>query len=403
MERLDAAGAVSLGKLNMHELAYGITSDNPHFGAVRNPWDTRCSPGGSSGGSGAVVAANIAYLALGTDTGGSIRIPAAFCGTVGLKPTYGRVSRFGVLPLGWSLDHVGPLARTVRDAAAALNALAGYDPRDPACSRRPVADYVPGEDCSIRGVRIGFAENFYFERLDGEVEMAVRGALARAASLRAEVKPVRVPDIAALNAVARVILLSEASAVMETHLERRDRFGADVLALLDQGRLIPATDYIHAQRLRRKMRREFQDLWRQVDCLIVPTTPNTAPRDRPENRVAGRRRGRRAPGVHATGAGHQRAGVSRALHAVRPLLEWAAHRLADRRTAFRGSAAPARRRGARRRRRGRPALPPGISLWACRSERSSDAGARSVKHLRSRLSCARAARYAERVAARAPS
>ena len=135
VERLDAAGAVSLGKLNMHELAYGITSDNPHFGAVRNPWDTSRSPGGSSGGSGAVVAAHIAYLALGTDTGGSIRIPAAFCGTVGLKPTYGRVSRFGVLPLGWSLDHVGPLAGAVRDAAAALNAVAGYDPRDPACSR----------------------------------------------------------------------------------------------------------------------------------------------------------------------------------------------------------------------------------------------------------------------------
>lgn len=278
VERLDAAGAVSLGKLNMHELAYGITSDNPHFGTARNPWDTDRSPGGSSGGSGAVVAANIAYLALGTDTGGSIRIPAAFCGTVGLKPTYGRVSRFGVLPLAWSLDHVGPLARTVRDVAAALNALAGYDPRDPACSRRPVVDYVPGEGCSIRGVRIGFAENFYFERLDGDVETAVRGALARAASLRAEVKPVRVPDIAALNAVARVILLSEASAVMETHLERRDQFGADVLALLDQGRLIPATDYIHAQRLRRKIRDEFQNLWGQVDCLVVPTTPNTAPR-----------------------------------------------------------------------------------------------------------------------------
>ena len=278
VERLNAAGAVSLGKLNMHELAYGITSDNPHFGAVRNPWDASRSPGGSSGGSGAAVAAGIVYLALGTDTGGSIRIPASFCGTVGLKPTYGRVSRFGVLPLGWSLDHVGPLARTVRGAAAALNALAGYDPRDPASSRRPVADCVPGERCSIRGVRIGLPENFYFERLDGGVETAVRAALAQAASLGAEVQPVRVPDIEALNVAARVILLSEASAVMEPHLERRGQFGADVLALLDQGRLIPATDYIHAQRLRRKIRREFQDVWRKVDCLMVPTTPNTAPR-----------------------------------------------------------------------------------------------------------------------------
>ena len=278
VEKLEAAGAVMLGKLNMHELAYGITSANPHFGAVRNPWNREHSPGGSSGGSGAAVATRMVYAALGSDTGGSIRIPAAFCGTVGLKPTYGRVSRHGVLPLGYTLDHVGPLTLCVRDAALVLNAIAGYDRRDPASSRRPVVDYVPDEGCSIRGVRVGFPENFFYERLDPDVESAVRGAVARAESLGAQVKPVRVPDVDALNAVGRMILLAEASAVYDPYLKDRAAFGADVLALLDQGRLVPATDYIHAQRLRRKMIQEFTALWSSVDCLFCPTTPNTAPR-----------------------------------------------------------------------------------------------------------------------------
>ncbi len=278
VDKLEAAGAVLLGKLNQHELAYGITSANPHFGAVRNPWDKERSPGGSSGGSGAAVAAQLVYAAMGSDTGGSIRIPASFCGTVGLKPTYGRVSRYGALPLGYTLDHMGPLSRSVRDAAIVLNAIAGHDPRDEASSRRPVVDYVPEEGCSIRGLRVGFPESFFFERLDPDVESAVRGAIARAASLGADVRPVRVPDVAALNAVGRVILLAEASAVLEPYLENRGLFGADVLALLDQGRLVAATDYINAQRLRKKMRMEFQKVWKEVDCLICAATPNTAPR-----------------------------------------------------------------------------------------------------------------------------
>jgi aspartyl-tRNA(Asn)/glutamyl-tRNA(Gln) amidotransferase subunit A len=277
VEKLEAAGAVMLGKLNMHELAYGITSANPHFGAVRNPWDVAHSPGGSSGGSGAAVAAGLAYAAMGTDTGGSIRIPASFCGTVGLKPTYGRVSRYGVLPLGYSLDHVGPLTRSARDAAIVLNAIAGHDRRDETSSRRPVVDYVPDDGCSIRGMRVGLPENFYFERLDGDVESSVRGAVARAESLGAVVKSVRVPDVPALNVVARVILLAEASAMMESSKEPRQSFGTDVLALLDQGRLVPATDYVNAQRLRRKIRGEFEKLWADVDCLFLPATPITAP------------------------------------------------------------------------------------------------------------------------------
>ncbi|HTP35814.1 MAG TPA: amidase [Candidatus Acidoferrales bacterium] len=278
VERLRAAGAVILGKLNMHEMAYGITSANPHFGPVRNPWNPEHSPGGSSGGSAAAVAARMVYMAMGSDTGGSIRIPAAFCGTVGLKPTYGRVSRYGALPLGWSLDHMGPLTRTVRDAALVLNAIAGRDPKDSTSSRRPVADYVPEEGCSIRGLRVGIPENFYFERVDADVERAVRGAIERAESLGASVRPVQLPDVAALNAVARVVLLAEASAMAGPALARRELFGGDVLALFDQGRLVPATDYIDAQRLRKIMRRDFHRIWNEIDCLMTPTTPNVAPK-----------------------------------------------------------------------------------------------------------------------------
>jgi len=278
VESLCAGGAVLLGKTGMHELAYGITSSNPHFGAIRNPWDRDRIPGGSSGGSGAAVAGGMVSMAMGSDTGGSIRIPASFCGVVGLKPTYGRVSRYGAMPLGFSLDHMGPLTRSVRDAGAVLNVIAGYDRRDETSSRRPVENYVPEIEPSIRGLRIGLPENFYFERLDPDVEAAVRAACQSAESRGAEIVLLRVPDIAALNTVARVILLAEASALLGPHLEQRDRFGPDVLALLDQGRLVPATDYVNAQRLRRVMQGEFAGLWSRVDCLFTPTTPITAPR-----------------------------------------------------------------------------------------------------------------------------
>ncbi len=277
-ERLDEAGAVLLGKTNMHELAYGITSTNPHFGPVRNPWQPEHVPGGSSGGSGAAVAAGLAFMAMGSDTGGSIRIPASFCGTVGLKPTIGRVSRRGVMPLDFTLDHMGPLTRTVRDAAVTLNAIAGHDPRDESSSREPVEDYLPAADVSLRGLRIGVPENFYFEQADVEVARAVRSTIALAGDLGAATIPVTVPDIAAINTVGRIILLVEASAVMEVHLSNRAQFGEDVLALLDQGRLIPATDYVQAQRLRRLAQEEFRELWKIVDCLAMPTTPSPAPR-----------------------------------------------------------------------------------------------------------------------------
>ena len=278
VEKLAGAGAVLLGKTGMHELAYGITSNNPHFGAVRNPWDTERIPGGSSGGSGAAVVAGLVFMAMGSDTGGSIRIPASFCGTVGLKPTSGRVSRYGTMPLDFSLDHMGPLARTVRDAALTLEAIAGFDQRDDTSSRVPPSKYVPDAAPSIRGLRIGLAHNFYMERIDPDAGAAVVRMAEMAEKLGAHVTQVRVPDILALNTVGRVILLVEASALMERHMNQRDKFGPDVLALLDQGRLLPATDYVNAQRLRRVMQREFNQLWSQIDCLLTPTTPMAAPR-----------------------------------------------------------------------------------------------------------------------------
>ncbi len=278
VEKLNDAGAVMVGKTGMHELAYGITSDNPHFGSIGNPWNPECIPGGSSGGSGVAVASGMVASALGSDTGGSIRIPASFCGVVGLKPTFGRVSRYGAVPLGYSLDHMGPLTRTVRDAALVLNAIAGHDPRDPSSSHAAVEDFLPPDDVSLAGVRVGLPENFYFDRVDAEVREAVHHAARLAEAAGAEVVPIRLPDIEALNAVGRVILLGEASALYEPYMDRRDLFGADVLALLDQGRLLKATDYINAQRIRRSLTREFTALWDKIDCLFTPTTTVPAPR-----------------------------------------------------------------------------------------------------------------------------
>lgn len=275
--KLEQAGAVIVGKTGMHELAYGITSNNPHFGAVRNPRGTGRIPGGSSGGSGAAVAAGIVPVALGTDTGGSIRIPASFCGCVGLKPTYGRVSKRGVLPLGFSLDHIGPLASSVDDAALTLNAIAGRDPGDVTTSRRPVENYRPGVPGDLRGVRVGRPANFYFDRLAPAVASRVEECFRAASELGAEIVTLPVPDVEEWNAVARVILLAEAAAAHEAHLDRRELFGADVLALLDQGRLLPASMYVQAQRLRSRILMDVGQLWARVDCLFTPCTPTTAP------------------------------------------------------------------------------------------------------------------------------
>jgi aspartyl-tRNA(Asn)/glutamyl-tRNA(Gln) amidotransferase subunit A len=264
-EKLAQAGTVMVGKAGLHELAYGITSDNPHFGTIRNPCNPEHSPGGSSGGSAVAVATGMAFLATGTDTGGSIRVPASFCGVAGLKPTYGLIHRGGVQPLGVSLDHVGPLALTVDDVLLALDAMS-----DPA-RRKPAP-------AAMSQIRIGMPENFYFDTVMPEVKAAVHNAARRAEKSGVPVIGVRVPDIEALNTAGLVILLSEAAAVHQAQLHRRSDFGADVLALLDQGSLIPAADYINAQRQRKRLVNEFHALFRTIDCLFTPATPITAPR-----------------------------------------------------------------------------------------------------------------------------
>jgi aspartyl-tRNA(Asn)/glutamyl-tRNA(Gln) amidotransferase subunit A len=261
--RLDQAGAVVLGKTGLHELCHGITSNNPHFGAVLNPWNADRIPGGSSGGSGAAVAAGLVFLATGTDTGGSVRIPAAYCGVVGLKPTFGLLSCQGVVPLAFTLDHVGPLTRTVRDAAVSFQVMLGR-----------AAD-IPLPD--VKGLRIGVPENFFFEHLDPEVMLAVRRSVQILASLGARVEEVRLPDPSALNTTGRMIQLAEASTIWRRFESRRSEFGADVYALIQQGLLIPATDYLDAQRYRRILAREFSKVWTQVDCLLTPATPVPAP------------------------------------------------------------------------------------------------------------------------------
>jgi aspartyl-tRNA(Asn)/glutamyl-tRNA(Gln) amidotransferase subunit A len=278
VERLAAAGAISVGKLNQHELAYGITSSNPHYGSVRNPHGRDHIPGGSSGGSGAAVAADMVYMAMGSDTGGSIRIPATFCGCVGLKPTFGRVSRYGCFPLGLTLDHMGPLTRTVRDSALILNVIAGSDPHEETASARPVDNCVPAEQPKIADLRFGWPDNFFNERLDSDVRKSVEKMAARVEESGGRLVRVKVPDVAALNVVARTILGAEASAVMAPHVHKRDHFGQDVLTLFDQGRQVTGADYVNAQRLRRVMLRDWVALFRTIDVLLTPTAPNPAPR-----------------------------------------------------------------------------------------------------------------------------
>jgi aspartyl-tRNA(Asn)/glutamyl-tRNA(Gln) amidotransferase subunit A len=267
VSKLNDAGAVMIGKTGLHEFAYGITSTNPHFGAIRNPWDTERVPGGSSGGSAAAVAAQLIPLATGTDTGGSIRIPASFCGVVGLKPTYERVSRRGVMPLGLTLDHAGLQARTVRDVAAAFSLIAKHS-----------SGYAPAAHADLRGMRIGVPENFFVDRIAPDVMLSFRAAVQTAASLGAHVTEVKLPDAEALNVVGRIAQLSEVSALFARYLDRRNEIGRDILVLVEQGRLIPAIDYLNAQRVRRILARDFSKIWTHLDCLMTPATPMTAPK-----------------------------------------------------------------------------------------------------------------------------
>ena len=279
VQKLRQAGAVIIGKTNLHQFAFGVTTENPHHGDTRNPWDRERVPGGSSGGSAAAVAMGMGYASLGTDTGGSVRIPAALCGITGIKPTYGRVSRHGVLPLAWSLDHVGPLTRTAEDAARVLQAIAGHDPKDPTSSRRPVPDYLAHINDPIDGLTIGVPAEPFWEPIQPEVADAVRKAIDLLKERGARIREVAFPHAEDLAGFQTAIIFSEAAAYhMKWMRERPDDYDPSVLAGLRQGATIPAVDYVNAQRARALLRDEVHELYRQIDLLALPTTPIVAPR-----------------------------------------------------------------------------------------------------------------------------
>jgi aspartyl-tRNA(Asn)/glutamyl-tRNA(Gln) amidotransferase subunit A len=277
--RLTAAGAVTLGKLNMTELALGPFGDNPHHGDVDNPRKSGHVAGGSSSGSGAAVAAGLAFGALGSDTGGSIRLPAACCGIVGIKPTYGRVSRAGAMPLSWSLDHLGPMARTVRDAALMLRIIAGHDPHDATSSRQPVGDLVEVLERGPAGLRVALPENFYFDGVTPEVRAAVEGAARTLGSLGAHVRTLRLPDPAMLADVANILARSESAAIhARVARERPHELGAAVRSRLEVGFHVSAHDYLQAGRLRARLTREFlAEVFADVDAVLAPTIPEPPP------------------------------------------------------------------------------------------------------------------------------
>lgn len=280
VRRLREAGAILLGKLNLHELAYGITSENPHFGAVRNPWDLNRIAGGSSGGSAAGVAASLCLASLGTDTGGSIRIPAACCGIVGLKPTYGRVSRDGVVPLAWSLDHVGPITRVVEDAALLLEVLASPDPHDVTASSLPVPQYSRMLGDSLKGVSIGLPRDSFFDaaEVDPSVMAAVEEAMRVLQDAGARVEDVSIPLLRHAPAIQFLTIASEATANHGRLLRTRGReLGVDVRRRLELGEFLGASQYLRAQQARRLLMRQFDAALRQVNLLVTPTLPIVAP------------------------------------------------------------------------------------------------------------------------------
>ena len=279
VRRLRSAGAVGLGKLNMVELALGAFGDNPHHGDVQNPWRPGHSAGGSSSGSGAAVAAGLAVGAVGSDTGGSIRLPAACCGIVGLKPTYGRVSRAGVMALSWSLDHLGPMTRTVADAALMLGAMAGHDAADGSSSRRAVLDYMKTLERGIVGLRVGVPENYYFDGVSADMAAAVREAAKVMAGLGAKVTELRVPDPRPMIDAANVIIWSESTTIHARAVrDQPDELSPVSRTRLQVGFQVSAYEYLQAARLRARLTRDFvREVFTQVDALVAPVIPEPAP------------------------------------------------------------------------------------------------------------------------------
>jgi aspartyl-tRNA(Asn)/glutamyl-tRNA(Gln) amidotransferase subunit A len=263
-----------VGKTVTHEFAYGVVSS-----PTRNPWNLDHIPGGSSGGSGAALAADECLGALGSDTGGSIRIPSAVCGVAGLKPTYGRVSKYGVMPLSWSLDHAGPMARRVGDLAILLAELAGYDARDPSSAREPLADYSQELHAGVRGLRLGVPTNYFFDNCQPEVEAAVRAAIRSLADQGAEIREVGIPELELAPVAEFAIVIPEASAIHQPWLRRQAAdYGEDVRLFLEAGELYLATHYLKAQRVRALVRDGLRRAFDGLDALLTPTLPQPAAR-----------------------------------------------------------------------------------------------------------------------------
>lgn len=285
-ERLRASGAVLLGKTLLHEHAFGVTSVNPHFGAVRNPWAAERIAGGSSGGSAAAVATGCGYGSIGTDTGGSIRIPAALCGVVGLKPTRGRVSLRGVVPLSWTLDHAGPLARTVRDAALLYAAIAGHDAADPGSRTAPHEDALAELETGCAGLRVGVWEEA-LAQADPAVAALVRAAVAALAGAGARVGEVSLPRASELLPTQLTIIGTDAYAF---HRERFDaepeRYGDDVRTRIARGRATTGAEYAAARRRRSEIRSAFDALLASYDAVALPTTVVPAPAREGDDAVA---------------------------------------------------------------------------------------------------------------------
>ena len=276
--KFQQAGAIMLGKTNMHQFAYGPTGENFDYGHMHNPWNIEMVTGGSSGGSGSAAAAGQCTITMGSDTGGSVRIPSALCGIVGLKPTYGLVSRAGLTPLSWCLDHPGPMVRTVEDAALTLNVIAGYDPKDQATTAREVPDYTMALSGSVEGLRIGLVKEFFDAPLDEEVEMAVRAALDQLAELGATVTEVSLPMFPDAQVISGTILMSEAAAYHRDLLASDgDKFTPSVRLRLEAGLFVTAADYLKAQQARARFNAEMANLFNEVDLLAGPTEPITAP------------------------------------------------------------------------------------------------------------------------------
>jgi aspartyl-tRNA(Asn)/glutamyl-tRNA(Gln) amidotransferase subunit A len=274
--RLDEGGAVLVGKANLHEFAIGATTDNPFYGTCRNPWNLDYIPGGSSGGSAASVAAGLGLASLGSDTGGSVRIPASYCGIVGLKPTYGLIPRTGIFPDSLSLDHAGILTRTVEDAVTVLKALAGPDGLDPSAlpAGLPRGSLLAPRGLArpLDGVRVGVPANYYWDIVDPEVDSLVRTAIRQLQDLGASVAEVQVPDVQhALDTCVTVAWSEAANYHRDWLLNRPMDYGADTLRYLTGALLYRATDYLQAQRVRSGIRHSLREVFRGVDLLVSPT------------------------------------------------------------------------------------------------------------------------------------